>query len=152
MENASKALIIAGAILITVLLISLTMYSAQIISNYTKHTKVQSYSNQVDAFNRFFVYSNNDIDNSIDGIQIKGSDAYNIISKAIDINNDEWSLQEIEILLNTVIIDDSVDESNFISTITTEEGIKRVDNQIYTYIYSFNTSTGFVDKIIITNY
>ena len=48
MENASKALIMAGAVLGTVILISIVLYAFNVVINNTKlEADVQSYSTQV---------------------------------------------------------------------------------------------------------
>lgn len=156
MENASKALIMAGAVLITVLLISLSMYVFNIIITYTEQSSIQSYSEKAEAFNRYFIYSSNDIDgNRANGIQIKGSEAYNIIAKINDINNDEWSLDEIELSVSseggTV---DITDLNNFIAINKNAEGeiTSITDDKKYTYSYTINSATGLVNKIILTLY
>lgn len=151
MENASKALLIAGAVLIAVLLISLTMYVFNVITKYTEQSSIQSYSTQAEAFNRYFVYSSNDVDgNRANGVQIKGSEAYNIIAKINDINDDEWAMDEIEVILNGSSISGVPNEENFLS-VTAGEGIRK-DDKIYTYSYTINSATGLVNRVTLNQF
>lgn len=134
MENASKALIIAGAILIAVMLISLFMYVFGTISEYNTQTKAQLYSNHITASNRFFVESAYDVNLSMPGIQIYGYDAYNIIKKANDINEDADAPVIIE-------INGGYSASSF----DTVDKLK----SIYTYSYGMDIE-GYVNSITIT--
>ena len=90
MENASKALIIAGAVLITVALITMFLYVFNAIGQYQQQTQAQQQSNQVIAANRFFVESAYDLDPSKSGVQIYGYDVYNLMRKAKNINNNPY--------------------------------------------------------------
>lgn len=149
MENVSKALIIAGAVLIATLLISLSMYVFKTIITYTEQSSVQSYSVKAEAFNRYFIYSSNDIDNNrANGVQIKGSEAYNIIAKVNDINNNDWSLDEIELIVSCD--GDSSLENSFL-TVSMENGQEvRKDDKCYTYSYTVNSATGLVNRVVLT--
>ncbi len=80
MENASKALIIAGATLIAVLLISLAMWFLNALRDYNSDVANQEKMTEIEAFNRFFIYSRPN-----DGL-ITGSEMINIIGKAVDYN------------------------------------------------------------------
>ena len=121
MGNASKAIIMAGAILITVLLISITMSVVTTLRDYSNVSSTQTQNSQVEAFNRFFVYSKP----YGDGL-IKGSDAYNIYKKAQDIK-DRMPEYEIEIIF--------------------PEAIEYSGD--YRYEYKLSDETGRVDKITI---
>ena len=128
MENASKAIIMAGAILISVALISIFMYVFTAISDYKSDSQAQLQSNEVIAANRFFVESAYDIKPSQAGIQIKGYDVYNIIRKAKDINENPDSEFMVEIYG------------------LTEENAKNNLNGVYTYSYSFD-SLGYIEAV-----
>lgn len=149
MENASKALIMAGAVLGTVILISIVLYAFNVVINNTKlEADVQSYSTQVEAFNRYFIYSSNDIDNNrSNGIQVKGSDAYNIIAKVNDINNNEWSLDEI--LVNGVSLNMAPNVSNFF---VIDGAGNKTDSLVFTYEYKINPSTGLVNEVKLSGH
>ncbi len=83
MDNASKALIMAGGVLIAMLIISLSVYmltTARGVANASEQRMTQT---QIESFNRFFINYPS---------EITGLDVYNIIGKIKDINNDENSI------------------------------------------------------------
>ena len=136
MENASKALIIAGTVLITVALISIFLYVFNAIGQYQNQTQAQQQSNQVIAANRFFVESAYDLDASKAGVQIYGYDVYNLMRKAKDINNNPDAENYIE-------MQSPVSETSFVNgTEKNEDNLKKK----YTYSYSFD-SEGYINKI-----
>lgn len=58
MENATKALMMASAILISIMILSLGVYLYSVMSNYTSSAKQQIVDNQVLEFNnKFLEYS-----------------------------------------------------------------------------------------------
>lgn len=142
MENASKALIMAGAVFIAVMLISLFIYVFSAIGNFNSQTQAQQYSNQVIAANRFFVESAYDINSSVGGVQIMGYDAYNIIRKALDINDDPDAAVTIDIIAPSYTTFDR--DSDSILDETERANMKKE----YNYSYSMD-SEGYVNKIII---
>lgn len=81
MENASKALIIAGATLIAVLLISLTMWFLSVLRNYNTVEINNKNASEIESFNRYFLYVAND------GDQVDGITALNIFNKVKDFND-----------------------------------------------------------------
>lgn len=83
MENASKALIMVGGILITVMVISLCMYLFTSARGVADASEKRLQVSQIEGFNRFFVNYPN---------EITGLDVYNIIGKCEDINNTASSL------------------------------------------------------------
>ena len=137
MENASKALIIAGAVLISVALRSRFMYVFSAIGEYKGQTQAQQQSNQVIAANRFFVESAYDVSSSAPGVQIYGYDVYNVIRKAEDINTNPDSPNYIE-------NESSVNASSFVL----EDGTLNKANltKLYTYSYGFD-SDGYINSI-----
>lgn len=135
MENASKALIIAGMVLISVMVISLFMYVFSSIMEFQTDSKAQLQSSQITAFNRFFVESY-DLDYGKSGYQINGSDVYNIIRKVDDINNNPDIDVEITISPNTYV-------ATFFKS---GDEIKDSMKETYTYEYTLG-SDGYVRKI-----
>ena len=128
MENASKALIMAAAVLISVMLISIFMYVFTAIGDYKSDSQAQLQSNEIIAANRFFVESAYDINSGQSGVQIKGYDVYNIIRKARDINENPDSPFMIDVYgMN-------------------EENAKNNLNGTYTYSYTFD-SLGYINTI-----
>lgn len=143
MENASKALIIAGAILIAVALISIFMYVFTAIGHFNSQTQAQQYSNQVIAYNRFFVESAYDVNPSLNGVQIYGYDAYNIIRKAKDMNLDEDAPVTIAINAPSETIFDADGDG----ILTDQEKIKMQSQ--FTYRYEMD-SEGYVVRITLS--
>lgn len=75
MDNASKALLMAGAVLITIMLISLGMWFLSALRDYNSNEAIIKRSAEAEAFNRYFVYA------SVDS-NVTGAEALNLISKA----------------------------------------------------------------------
>lgn len=86
MENASKALIMVGGVLITVLVISLAMYMITSARGVADASEKRLLDSQKVAFNSFFEYYPN---------EIRGIDVYNIIGKIDDINDDISALGNV---------------------------------------------------------
>ncbi len=105
MDNASKALIMAGAVLISIMVISLLMYMLNVFGQYSEKQSTLTASSQNESFNRFFVYS------ELIGPTIKGYDAANIIAKARDMNQTMDPINQISIEAPSIGENDY--ESNF---------------------------------------
>lgn len=84
MDNAAKALLLAGGILIGVLLISVGMYMLTSFREVYSQNMNLLDSNRKNNFNSFLMKFNN---NST----ILGRDAWNILAYAKDASNDEYS-------------------------------------------------------------
>lgn len=138
MENASKALIIAGATFIAIMLISLFMFVFNAIGDYFGQQQAQQYSEQITAANRFFVESAYDVNPSVAGVQVYGYDAYNIIRKAEDVNNNPDSPIIIEIT-------GSITANNFVNSSDSTVNITNLEKE-YTYRYYMDTD-GYVTRI-----
>lgn len=76
MENASKAVIMAGGVLIAVSLISLALYAYSFFRDYANSSEQLLTLSQVESFNRFYESFNEGTDT------IRGIDALNIYKKA----------------------------------------------------------------------
>ena len=85
MENASKALIIAGGVLITMLVISLAFYMFTTARGFSNASEQRVTMSQIESFNRFF-------ENYPE--EVTGLDVYNIIGKIEDIRNDAYSVAD----------------------------------------------------------
>ncbi len=96
MDNASKALIMAGATLLALLIISLTMYMLNSFRDYNENVSRSNKSSQDEAFNRYFVSSHYNMEGTIFGYE-----AYNLINKAIDIYDDDDEASKISITTNS---------------------------------------------------
>lgn len=86
MENASKALIIAGAILLSILLISLS------IMIYTQAQEVVN----GESMNEFQIASFNSKFQKYEGTNIKGAQVKSLINEMIAVNNDDNEENDIE--------------------------------------------------------
>ena len=104
MDNINKALLMAGGVLITIMVISVLVYSINSYRSYAERMSAITASSQNESFNRFFTYMSLKSALSPDKVNIRGYDAYNVINKAIDMNKvlDEGS--QISISLNGVAI------------------------------------------------
>ena len=90
MDNASKALIMAGGILIAVLVMSVSIYIITTARGVAKISNAKLEANAVQSFNRFYVaYGNGS------GDYITGIDAINIYRKAVDDKERESSFKPI---------------------------------------------------------
>ena len=91
MDNAAKALVIAGGILIGMLIISLAMYLYVSFQDaYSASMNIHD-TIEVNAFNTEFTkygFTSGDPNTR----SISGADAYNILSRAYEVNNDEDAL------------------------------------------------------------
>ncbi|MBQ9267762.1 MAG: hypothetical protein IJ217_05780 [Clostridia bacterium] len=79
MDNASKALIMAGGMLIAILIISLSVYMLTTARGVADASERRITASQIESFNRFFISYPD---------EITGLDVYNIIGKIEDIEND----------------------------------------------------------------
>lgn len=122
MENASKALIIAGGILITVMVITLCMYLFTSARGVADASEKRLQVSQIEGFNRFFVNYPN---------EITGLDVYNIIGKCEDINNTASSL-------GTVTWSGEV-KANVTATVDFEKK--------YRYEYEDTDGDGLIDEV-----
>ena len=78
MENASKAVIMAGSVLIAVAVISIALYVYSVFSGYAESSEQVLTANQIQSFNRFY-------ESYTQGTgTIRGVDVINIINKAKD--------------------------------------------------------------------
>lgn len=86
MENASKALLMAGGMLIALLVIGALLLAFNQIGDYEKGKSSMTKSSQVADFNKEFgKYSGDDV---------KGYDLLTLINKAIDFNSKEGTTKE----------------------------------------------------------
>ena len=81
MENASKALVMAGGILITLLIIGLLVYTFGTMSGYFNAEQDEEVAQQLKVFNDQYESYNRKL--------LRGTDVISVINKAID-NNDKY--------------------------------------------------------------
>lgn len=142
MDNASKALIMAGGILIAVLVISVSLYVITSARGVAKASNERVEANAVQSFNRF--YSTYTSDGS--AVSVKGIDAINIYRKALDDSKREsGALHTIEIADGDV--DASIIKiSNALDTGTGDGTGAEVYAQDYYFSYTTDFD-GYVWKI-----
>lgn len=126
MDSASKAIIIAGGVLIGMLVIAVSMYMLTSFRTFYEQSMEQFEMQQITSFNSFFTQYTS---------PIKGYDAYNIIGKINEINADDNSNYSI----------------SFVDTITREGTFYFTENlnKDYNYSYSYD-SDGVIKSVTIT--
>ncbi len=133
MDNASKALVIAGGILIAVALISLALYMFASARGLVDTSNTILEQSQIESFNRFyFSYAPNGFGKES---PITGLDAYNIYRKVTNDNNSETVYNTIDLEYQNVIPDELEDSSNYF-------------NDYSVILYDRNGDTA-VDEILI---
>lgn len=108
MENASKALIIAGGILIAIALISLALYLFASARGLVDASNTVLEQSQIESFNRFYLSYAPAFGTYY---EISGLDANNVIRKVENDNNSEVVYSEI--YLNTTLKDEVKTPENF---------------------------------------
>ncbi len=111
MENASKAIIMAGGVLIAVAIISLALYAYANYREYARSSEQILTTAQIVNFNRFYQsFEDNDKVRPDNSYQIRGVDVLNIYNKAIE---DKKLDDSLTIYTNGVVNSISGDSSNF---------------------------------------
>lgn len=132
MDNASKALVIAGGILISTLVISICMYMYTSFKVAYSDSLVIHDALEIEAFNSFFTSFPETLD---------GWEAYNIVGKIADVNASENALTTIT--LTGAISEEDYKETTFYFT----EALQAED--AYTYYYDDTDADGLIDYIEI---
>ena len=129
MDNATRFLIMAGGILIAMLVIAISMFMlTSFRSAYDKNAELRL-QYEKDLFNsNFNIYSQT----------IMGSDAYNILSKVDEINNDSNSLIDRVASLGDITVD------NYTSYFYFTERLR----EKFDYVYTFN-GAGIINSVTI---
>ncbi|MBO5478576.1 MAG: hypothetical protein J6A04_02520 [Clostridia bacterium] len=83
MENASKALLMAGGVLIALLIIGLLIYSFGTMSGYFETENTKEQAEQLKAFNDQYEAYNRKL--------LRGTDVVSVINKVID-NNEKYGI------------------------------------------------------------
>ena len=106
MDNISKALMMAGAMLIAIMLISLFMWFLEQVRIYNGDVTRQANYTEIEAFNRYFVYAKGVSD---DNNHITGIDMINLIGKARDVNNNYADFgYSISVTTNNIFTDANI--------------------------------------------
>ncbi len=127
MENASKALIIAGGILLALLILSVLIYVGTTLSNMANQQNQSKQLEQTAEFNRTYEAYNRS--------RLYGTDVISVVNRAIDYNK-QLDADEEEYFINIVII--TLEGKTY--TITTDAGM-----DLNNYKNSKFTCTGLED-------
>ncbi len=75
MDNASKAIVMAGGVMIALAIISVSLYFYSNAKGYAAQSEELIYTSQIQSFNRFYTaYSS----------EVRGIDAVNILNRALE--------------------------------------------------------------------
>lgn len=139
MENASKALLIAGAILIVIVLISIGMVIVQSAQGIVSEAGDMTTEQETSAFNnRFSTYQ---------GTQ-KGSSVQTLLGIVATNNTTNSSGRVITMVIKDT--EKSIDESLEDSTALTKMASNIVGSARYTVVMEERDEDGYISKISIT--
>ncbi len=146
MDNAAKALVIAGGLLIGMLIITLSMYLYTSFQDaYSASMRIHD-SVEIEAFNTYFTKFGYTKDGS-STIYVSGADAYNILSRAYDVCNDDYSISRFIEVTGTAGFSIDKDSPAFYERFFYYSEMFQKEF-IYKYDYDLN---GIVDEIILDN-
>ena len=103
MENASKALMIAGGVLLAILTLSIAVFVMNAVTSMEEAQTSRALAKQIDAFNKEY--------NAYNKRRMYGTDVITVINKAENNNAKGENLVEVEVL----------DENNQIMIVNKEE-------------------------------
>lgn len=86
MENASKAVIMAGSVLIAIIVISITMYVYSAYQSFAETNSQKLSISQISSFNRFYESYSNSTG------KIRGIDVINIYNRVADDAVDDYEI------------------------------------------------------------
>ena len=141
MENASKALIIAGAILISIVLVTVGVIVVQSLN--PDEALSQMDQQQIDSFNSKFV--------SVAGSNVRGTVVKTMISNAITSNGNNEDSKQIYVVLDgsSSITGVNTDGNNDSATLSKFSNAINVNHR-YTVELGY-ANNGIVNKITITD-
>lgn len=140
MENASKALIIAGAILLAILIISLGIFIFNQASEVTKSSNLSEV--EILNFNEKFT--------SFEGTNVKGSEVNSLLTRIVQNNvaNQEDTSKQVEVSVTAT----NWQEGNKPTGKQTGSGYsKALTGKTYVVVCDLDGKTGLVTKITISD-
>ena len=157
MDNISKALTMAGAMLIAIMLISLFMWFIEQVRIYNGDVTRQANYTEIESFNRYFVYAQGVSD---DNNHITGIDMINLIGKVRDVNNNFADFgYTIDVTTNGIFTDaniknlENVDVDNATWNLSIEKVSTSTDpaltDRIITYEYGYD-DRGRINRLLFT--
>ena len=132
MENASKALLMAGGVLIAMAIIGLAVAAFMHATDFARDNEDAMSASQIESFNRFYTAYLTTYDGAS---RIRCIDAVNILNRAIE--------DELEIVENSSLI--SPDDGFYKA-----EPVNYLSGDV-SYSLEYNPAVGVVEKIIIGN-
>lgn len=129
MENAAKALLIAGGILIGLIVVSLMVFGYNRISDYYRAKEAIKVTDQIIEFNKEYISYNRD--------NVRGSDLLSLINKIIDYNSikmDDINEEKIEISI-TIPKDSEEKYKNFYYKYDSSTSRNQLIKFNFTYTY-----------------
>ncbi len=140
MENASKALIIAGAILLAILIISLGIFIFNQASEVTKSSNLSEV--EVLQFNEKFT--------SFEGTNIKGSEVNSLITRIIqnNVSNQDDTSKQVKLTVEANNWQTGQKPNNLAIT---NSIAKAQTGRTYTVKCKINDKTGLVESITISD-
>lgn len=134
MENASRALLMAGGVLISVILISVAVLAFQNIREYKSNEELEKLKKQEEKFNKQYdIYNNNDL---------YGTDVlYTLVNKVYDYNKREcnetgYSVMDITVTFKSNISSFEKNKTYTANQLRTalaslEKNINNIQNKVY---------------------
>ena len=136
MENASKALIIAGAILLSILIIGLGMFIFQMAQGAMDNVNIDA--DKIAAYNSKFI--------SYEGTNVSGTQARALCDTVRNHNNAHLTdpSQQVVVMNSTAVGVTTAPEENVeVSTITTVKTALRA-GKTYTVDFGYDKKTGYI--------
>lgn len=162
MDNAAKALVIAGGILLAILIISLGIYIWQLSGNFVSQGEVEKEQERIKAFNQEY--------ESYQRQALRGTDIISVINKIRNNNIKNADAEELQISWEVNLKQDLTDANNQIilkkgqhtekssgsklTDILADENAMKSFKALYFKCssLSYNDKTGKVNKIVFQEY
>lgn len=106
MENASKALVMAGGVLIAIMIIATLMYMFNQSATYSSELELQEKKEQIAKYNKEY--------ESYQKSLIRGTEILSIMNKAINNNTNNINNSDGMILVKVTLLDDIVSNTEII--------------------------------------
>lgn len=132
MENASKALLIAGAMLLTILLATLAIYIFNTFGGQTAGLYDKLEQSDIDSFNQKFL--------QYEDKELRIQDVVSIINLAKDNNNSNRLPVKVKVM---------EDENDLVNATIDENYIKSRIDDIYTCKTEIPSGSQLIEKVII---
>ena len=142
MENASKALIIAGAILLAILIISLGIMIFNQASGVVNNNAMDEV--EISTFNQKFT--------QYEGTNVKGAQVNSLITQIIqnNVSTQSDTSKQVKLLVSATDWSGSTVDTATAITQSTQAG-KAQTGKTYTVVCSTNSKTGLIDTVTISN-